>query len=141
MLNCTNKEKDLLARIMRAEALGEGNLGMIMVGDVVVNRVIANCYNFNNIRTITDAIYEKNQFSGIHSSLFYGRPTKLEKRLAEQVLRGEKYFPGECSLWFKACKKNNNCDKTWYSKPLAGIYKNHCFYKPNKEECQEIFIN
>ena len=34
------KELDLLARIMRAEATGEGNLGMLMVGNVGINRVI-----------------------------------------------------------------------------------------------------
>ena len=36
----TSKERELLARIIRAEALGEGNLGMLMVGNVVINRVI-----------------------------------------------------------------------------------------------------
>ena len=40
LLNYTSKEIDLLARIMRAEALNEGNLGMLMVGNVVVNRAI-----------------------------------------------------------------------------------------------------
>ncbi|MDD2202934.1 MAG: cell wall hydrolase, partial [Bacilli bacterium] len=29
----TTKELDLLARLMRAEAVGEGNLGMLMVGN------------------------------------------------------------------------------------------------------------
>lgn len=49
LINYTNKELDLLARIMRAEAQTEGNLGMLMVGNVVVNRVIADCYTFKNI--------------------------------------------------------------------------------------------
>lgn len=138
LVDYTEKERDLLARIMRAEALGEGDMGMMMVGEVVINRVIASCYIFNNTRTITDAIYAKNQFSGIKSSLFQGRPTKLEKRFADNVLRGEKYHPADCALWF-CCQKNNSCDDTWYSQKLAGTYKNHCFYSPNKEDCQEIF--
>ena len=46
LVNYSSKELDLLARIMRAEALAEGNLGMLMVGNVVVNRVIANCLTF-----------------------------------------------------------------------------------------------
>lgn len=54
----TNKELDLLARLMRAEALGEGDLGMLMVGNVVVNRTIADCLTFKNNRTITDTIYQ-----------------------------------------------------------------------------------
>jgi len=43
LVNYTTKELDLLARIMRAEAQTEGDLGMLMVGNVVVNRVIADC--------------------------------------------------------------------------------------------------
>ena len=38
-----DSDVDLLARIMKAEALGEGEEGMLMVGNVVVNRVVANC--------------------------------------------------------------------------------------------------
>ena len=37
IIQYTAKEKELLARIMRAEALAEGDLGMLMVGNVVVN--------------------------------------------------------------------------------------------------------
>ena len=64
LLKYTTKELELLARIMRAEALNEGNLGMLMVGNVVVNRAIASCLTFTNVRTLTDVIYQKNQFSG-----------------------------------------------------------------------------
>ena len=52
LVNYTTKELDLLARIMRAEAQTEGDLGMLMVGNVVVNRVIADCYTFKNIDSI-----------------------------------------------------------------------------------------
>ena len=41
LVNYNTKELDLMARLMRAEALGEGNLGMLMVGNVGVNRVLA----------------------------------------------------------------------------------------------------
>ena len=37
---------------MRAEAVGEGNLGMLMVGNVGINRVIGNCLDFKNITSI-----------------------------------------------------------------------------------------
>ena len=56
LFNYTDRELDLLARIMRAEALGEGNLGMLMVGNVVANRVLADCLTFKNIDSIYDAI-------------------------------------------------------------------------------------
>ena len=57
IISYTDTERDLLARIMRAEALSEGDLGMLMVGNVVVNRVLADCLTFKNIDSITDAIY------------------------------------------------------------------------------------
>ncbi len=54
----TNKEVDLLARLMRAEAVGEGALGMLMVGNVAINRVLANCLTFKDISSITQMIYQ-----------------------------------------------------------------------------------
>ena len=138
IIDYTKEEKDLLARIMRAEALSEGDLGMLMVGNVIINRCVANCYTFNDVRTLTDAIYQKNQFSGTNSSLFQAKPTTAEKRLAERILKGEKFHPADRALWFYA-EKSNNCKNTWYNQPNAGKYKNHCFYKPNSGNCEEIY--
>lgn len=138
LISYTTKEKDLLARIMRAEALNEGDLGMLMVGNVVVNRVVANCYTFKDIDSITDAIYQKNQFSGIESSLFYGGSTTTEQRLAERILRGEYYYPATHSLWFYA-PGTSTCKNEWYDQPLAGKYKNHCFYRPLSGKCTELY--
>ncbi|KFZ40269.1 cell wall hydrolase, partial [Thermoactinomyces sp. Gus2-1] len=42
----------LLARLMRAEAEGDGQMGMLLVGNVGVNRVIANCLDFEGIRNL-----------------------------------------------------------------------------------------
>ena len=138
LINYTTKEMDLLARIMRAEALAEGELGMLMVGNVVVNRVVADCYTFTDVDSITDAIYQKNQFSGINGSLFQASPTTSEKRLAERVLRGEYYHPATHALWFYA-PGNAACKSEWYSQPLAGSYKGHCFYRPDAGKCQQLY--
>ena len=138
VIDYTEKELELLARIMRAEALSEGDAGMIMIGNVIVNRCIANCYTFKDIRTITDAIYQENQFSGVNSSLFLGKPTSLEKRLAERALKGEFIYPATHALWFY-CPQNAPCQDKWYNQKLAGKYKNHCFYYPDTKECQEIY--
>ena len=135
----TEKEMELLARLMRAEALGEGNLGMLMVGNVGVNRVIANCLTFKDITTVYKMIYQSpGGFSGINSSLFYGNPTEKEKLLAKRVLRGEYYFPATNSLWFYAPGNGKSCSSTWWEQSLAGQYKNHCFYKPDPGVCREI---
>lgn len=138
IINYTTKELELLARLMRSEALGEGELGMLMVGNVVVNRAIENCLTFNNIRTITDVIYQPNQFSGIKSSLFTGNPTSLELNLAKRVLKGEYFHPASNALWFYCPSKNTSCKSTFYNQNIAGKYKNHCFYNPNFDECDKI---
>lgn len=137
IVSYTTKEVELLARIIRAEALAEGDLGMLMVGNVVVNRVLANCLTFKNINSIYDAIYQKNQFVGTESSLFQASPTAKEKELAKRVLAGEYYYPATNSLWFYAPGKSN-CQSTWYNQDLAGKYRNHCFYKPDPGVCNEI---
>ena len=140
LINYTNKELDLMARLMRAEALGEGNLGMLMVGNVIVNRTIADCLTFKNNRTIYDVVYQNpGGFSGIKSSLFNSSSTNLEKELAKRCLKGECYHPATNALWFYAPKKNESCKSSFYSQDLAGRYKSHCFYKPNPTECSKIY--
>lgn len=135
----TEKEKELLARLMRAEAVGEGNLGMLMVGNVGINRVIADCLTFKDIRSISEMIYQNpGGFSGTSSSLFYGNPTALESSLAERVIRGEYYHPATNALWFYAPKQGVSCSSTWWDQALAGRYKSHCFYEPEEGVCKEL---
>ena len=45
----TESDVALMARMMRAEAEGEGQLGMLMVGNVIVNRLKADCLDFLNL--------------------------------------------------------------------------------------------
>ena len=135
----TEKERDLLARLMRAEAVGEGDLGMLMVGNVVVNRSLANCLTFKNIRSVSEAIYQENQFSGTDSPLFFSNPTTLEKNLADRVLRGEYYYPAINALWFYAPTAGTGCKSTWWGQSYAGRYKSHCFYNPAQGLCVELY--
>ncbi len=58
VVKSTDKEIELLARLMRAEAVGEGNLGMLMVGNVGINRVLANCLTFKEIDTISQMVFQ-----------------------------------------------------------------------------------
>ena len=138
IIKYNSKERELLARIMRAEAVGEGNLGMLMVGNVLVNRVLADCLTFKNIDTITDALYQANQFSGVDSPLFFGNPTTAELNLADRILRGEYYFPATNALWFYAPSGSEYSKATWYDQDLAGRYKSHCFYNPDPGVCTQI---
>lgn len=135
----TSKERDLLARLMRAEAVGEGNLGMLMVGNVGVNRVLANCLTFKDITTISKMIYQDpGGFSGKDSPLFFSNPTTAEKNLADRVIKGEYYHPATNALWFYAPKQNESCKATWWDQRNAGRYKSHCFYIPDPGVCKQI---
>ena len=139
IINYTTKEKELLARLMRAEALGEGDLGMLMVGNVIINRIIGDCLTFKKIRSITDAVYlSPGGFSGINSSLFVGSPTTKELQLADRILRGEYYHPATNALWFYAPKKGATCLALWYDQRNSGRYKSHCFYIPYEGVCRQI---
>ena len=139
VIKYTEKELDLLARLMRAEAVGEGNLGMLMVGNVIVNRAISNCLTFKNTRTIYDVVYQSpGGFSGVNSQLFFSTSTNNEKKLAKRVLDGEYYYPATNALWFYAPVGTNSCVSLWYDQRLSGRYKNHCFYIPYPGICQEL---
>ena len=139
IIKYTSKERDLLARLIRAEALGEGNLGMLMVGNVCINRALCRCFNFKDISSISDVIYQNpGGFSGINSPLFFSNPNSKERELADKVLDGAYYHPATNSLWFYAPKKGETCKKEWYEQKNAGKYKNHCFYEPYKEICSQI---
>ena len=140
LVSYTARELDLVARLMRAEALGEGNLGMLMVGNVIVNRAIASCDIFKNIRTLYGVVYQNpGGFSGINSSLFYSSSTTLEKNLAKRVITGEYYHPATHSLWFYAPGTGKICNSNFYNQPLSGRYKNHCFYNPTQGTCKELY--
>ena len=139
IIRYTERERDLLARLMRAEAVGEGNLGMLMVGNVVVNRVLANCLDFRNISTLSEAIYQNpGGFSGVNSPLFLSNPNTQEQNLANRVIRGEYFYPATNALWFYAPSSGSSCRNTWWSQPLAGRYKNHCFYQPEPGVCNTL---
>lgn len=139
LIKYNTKELELLARLMRAEAIGEGVLGMLMVGNVGVNRIISDCLDFKNIETITDMIYQNpGGFSGKDSPLFFSSPTTKQKQLAERVLRGEYFHPATNSLWFYAPSSGGTCRNTWFNQKLAGRFKSHCFYEPNQGVCSKL---
>ena len=60
-----NADIDLMARMMRAEAEGEGKQGMLYVGNVIVNRLVADCLDFKDLRTI------ESHFSSTRRKLFF----------------------------------------------------------------------
>lgn len=118
---------------MRAEAESEGNLGMLMVGNVGINRVRARCLDFSNITSISQMVYQHpGGFESTLYSYFYQSPRDEDIKLARRVLKGETFHPATRSLWFY--KASGDCSQKWYGQWNTGRYKSHCFYSPVESE-------
>lgn len=134
-ISYSDKEVELLARLIKSEALGEGEEGMLLVGNVVVNRVVANCDVFKDVRTLTEVIYQKNQFAGVGTPLFESPVNENEINLALRCINGYRNEPATNALWFKNPGSNVACPETFYGR-LSGRFKQHCFYNPGlKDNC------
>jgi N-acetylmuramoyl-L-alanine amidase len=125
-----SKEIDLLARLIRAEAEGEGQQGMLLVGNVGVNRVRADCLDFRNIRSLSSMIFQSpGGFEATQKSYFYQPARDIDRRLARRVINGERFVPATTALWFYN-PFDQTCRAQWWGQWNSGRYKSHCFYQP-----------
>lgn len=133
---------DLMARMMRAEAEGEGKQGMLYVGNVIVNRAVADCLDFKDVRTIPQVIYQVQggnySFEAVQKgNMFYQRARDFERRLAEQNLKHWRQHPAKFALWY--FNPYAPCPPTWYNQLFTGQFKNHCFYEPQPNTCETVY--
>lgn len=139
IVKATAEDKKLLARLMRAEAEGEGVQGMLLAGNVMINRAFAHCLDFEDIRTIPQMVYQSpGGFEAVQESYFYQRARSKEIRLAERLIKGERFHPAQNSLWFY--RPDGPCPSEWFGQPNVGRYKDHCFFSPVYEDCPEVFL-
>lgn len=128
------KEIKLLARLMRAEAESDGQKGMLCVGNVAVNRALAQCYEFKRINTIEKAVMQQpGGFEATYKSYFYQAARSQDIKLAKRVLAGERFVPATRALWFYN-SFDDPCRKEWYEAYNSGKYKSHCFYTPTEDK-------
>lgn len=138
VIKANSEDTKVLARLMRAEAEGEGELGMLMVGNVGVNRVRGNCLDFKNIRTIPQMVYQRpGGFEATIKGYFYQRAREKDIRLAQRVINGERQHPASNALWF--FRPSGACPARWWNQAQSGRFKNHCFYAPSGSDCPRIF--
>lgn len=138
VIKANSEQVKLLARLMRAEAEGEGELGMLMVGNVGVNRVRSNCLDFKNIRSINDMVFQRpGGFEATQKGYFYQRAREKDIRLAEKAIQGQREHPASYALWF--FRPGGNCPATWYNQAHSGRYKAHCFYVPSGDDCPNVY--
>lgn len=139
VVKATQKDVDLLARLLRAEAEGEGNLGMLMVGNVGVNRIISNCLDFKDLRTINQMVFQSpGGFEATQKGYFYQRARNSERQLARRNINGERFHPATNSLWYFR-PTADTCPAQWYGQWNSGRYKAHCFFSPLQSVCPDVF--
>ncbi len=141
-VNYRSSDIALMARMMRAEAEGEGLQGMLYVGNVIVNRVKANCLDFKNLRTIPQVIFQVQggnySFEAVQKgNVFYQRARTAEKRIAKRNLDYWRQHPGKYALWY--FNPYGPCPPTWYGQPASGQFKNHCYYEPKAGTCASVY--
>lgn len=138
VVQSTIQHTRLLARLMRAEAEGEGDLGMLMVGNVGVNRVLANCLDFRNIRNLEEMVFQRpGGFEATLKGYFYQAARSQDVRLAERVIKGERFHPASNALWF--FRPTGDCPGSWYNQVNSGRFKSHCFFIPSAQDCPQVY--
>lgn len=138
VIKASYNDKRLLARLIRAEAEGEGEQGMLLVANVCVNRVRVRCLDFVDINSVERMVWQSpGGFEAVHHPYFYQRAREKEIRLAERIINGERHHPAERALWF--FRPNDTCPAQWWNQWNSGRYKLHCFYSPVESECPDVY--
>lgn len=138
VIKANSEDVKLLARLMRAEAEEDGEQGMLLVGNVGVNRIRGNCLDFRNIRNMNDMVFQSpGGFEATQRGYFYQRARESEIRLARRVINGERIWPASNALWF--FRPQGACPGTWYDQQNTGRFRAHCFFRPTGEDCPEVY--
>lgn len=129
-ISLTKKEKEVLLRIVEAEATGEDIMGRMLVANVVLNRVKSSIFPDNVVDVVyanSDGIY---QFSPISDGRFWQVSISSKTRRAvKRVLQGEDYSEG--ALFFMARRSARSSSVNWFETHLTMVkqYGGHEFYK------------
>ncbi|WP_054940806.1 cell wall hydrolase [Paenibacillus ihuae] len=138
VIKANSEDVKVLARLMRAEAEEDGESGMLMVGNVGVNRILGNCLDFKNIRNVNDMVYQSpGGFEAPQKGYFYQRARDRDIRLAQRAIGGERTWPASNALWF--FRPVGACPAEWYNQRNTGRYKAHCFFTPTAGDCPAVY--
>ncbi|UHA72376.1 cell wall hydrolase [Paenibacillus sp. 481] len=138
VIKANSEDVKMLARLMRAEAEGEGEQGMMMVGNVGVNRILGDCLDFLDIRSVRDMVFQNpGGFEATQKGYFYQKARDADVRMAQRAINGERVWPASYALWF--FRPAGACPPTWYNQQNSGRYKAHCFFTPTGADCPAVY--
>ena len=117
---------------------------MLYVGNVIKNRVVAQCLDFKGVPTIHDVIFHVQggnySFEAVQKgNVFYQRSRTSERRLAQQNINSWRDHPAKYALWYFN-PTAPECPPTWYDQPFTGQFKEHCFYEPKPGTWDSVYI-
>ena len=118
----TEDDKEVLLRIVEAEATAEDVKGRMLVANVIMNRVLSSKFPDN----ITDVVFQNNgktyQFAPIKDGRYWSVSVSDKTREAvERVLNGEDYSQG--ALYFAARKLANPNKMSWFDRDLKRLFQ------------------
>lgn len=126
----TEEDKEVLLRIVEAEATCEDIKGRMLVANVILNRVVSE--NFPD--SITEVVFQNNgvtyQFAPIKDGRYWEVTVSEETiEAVERVLAGEDYSQG--ALYFAARKLANQNAMRWFDTSLKYLFRHgvHEFFK------------
>jgi N-acetylmuramoyl-L-alanine amidase len=137
--------RELLARIIKCEAGGEGEIGMKAVASVVMNRVNSAYGEYQRLGQgdLRKVVFQPGQFdcatsvlNGIANpqTIWASPPEEIHYRIADWALSGNRLYPTGDALWYFNPFKPD-CVKIFPSNG-SGIYQvrinEHCFYNPTE---------
>lgn len=137
--------RELLARLIRCEAEGEGENGMKAVATVIMNRVHVayGQYMGKYSGNLREVILDPGEFTCVLTrvngkynpqNIYNITPEKIHYDIADWALSGNKHYGAAECLWYMN-PYTKNCPK-YFPLNKSGIIFNklgkHCFYYPTK---------
>ena len=135
-------DRELLARLVKCEAGGEGDNGMRAVASVVMNRVNAPGGEYKRIGrgSIRNIIFQEGQFTCVKEvvageynaqNIYNMRPEAIHYEIADWAIAGNRLSPLGQALWFfnpyrPTCRQNFPSSVGVFTTRIV----NHCFYNP-----------
>jgi len=126
IINFSEKDYDVLLRIVEAEAGICDEKGRILVANVIINRI--NSSEFPD--TVTDVVYQKSQFSPVTDGRLDSCTITDETiECVNRALAGEDYSQG--ALYFMNRNRSKSHNVSWFDNNLTYLFHHdkHDFFR------------
>lgn len=129
-IKLSETDKNVLLRIVEAEATGEDITGKMLVANVILNRVESGQFPDTVEKVVFQKKGSKYQFSPIRDGRYYDVSISEEtKEAVERVLNGEDQSQG--ALYFMSRSQANSSNARWFDNHLTKVlvHGTHEFFK------------